>query len=323
LGTIEVSPIGGTVTVKVTALLVPPGAVTVTFLAPAVACAAMSSVAVTVVSLTTVTPLTLMPAPDTLREVVPVKPLPVSVTGKLLVPRSPETGEIEVSTGPVIANGRALLAPPVLVTATLMEPIAAAEVLVMVAMMVVGVVMTTPLTETPVAAGVMTTFEPATKFVPVSRTLTDVPRTSVAGAIEVSVGAGGATTVNVAALLVPAGVVTVTFLAPNVAVAEMVKVAVTVLAFTTVKLPTVIPVPLTFTALARVKPVPVIVTGTTVPWTPVLGLIELSVPAPLPWNSTAPTSKWFGLAGSGRGFPKKSMASAGRFVGRVVEFSGT
>ena len=176
-----------------------------------------------------------------------------------------ETGEIEVSTGPVIANGIVLLAPPVLVTPTLTEPITAAAVLVMVAVMVVGLVMTTPLTETPVAAGLMTTFEPATKFVPVSRTLTDVPRTSEAGAIEVSVGAGGATTVNVPALLVPAGVVTVTFLAPNVAVAAMVKVAVTVVAFTAAKLLTLIPPPLTFTAVAPVRKVPVIVTLTPVP----------------------------------------------------------
>lgn len=323
VGAIENSPAGGTVTVKVTALLFPPGAVTVTFVAPGVAPAPMLIVAVTEVSLLTVKPLTVMPPPEKLIAVVPVRPVPVSVIPRPVVPRLAEAGVIEVSTGPVIANGRVLLAPPALVTATLMGPIAAALVLVMVAVMVVRFRTTTPLIETPVAAGLMTTFEPATKFVPVSTTFADVPRVSELGAIDVSVGAGGATTVNVPALVVPAGVVTVTFRAPKVAVGAMVKVVVIVVAVT-VNGPTVIPPPETFTAVAPVRPVPVIVTFTTVPCTPLVGEIEAIVPTPLPWNSTAPTSNRFGTAGSGRGFPKKSVARAGVVaVGRVVPFSGT
>jgi hypothetical protein len=100
-GAIEVNVgAGGTVTVKVTALLVPPGAVTVTFLAVAPANALITKFAVTWLSFTTVMVLTVMPPPDTLIAVVPVRPLPKRLTATV-VPRLPETGEIEVSTGPV------------------------------------------------------------------------------------------------------------------------------------------------------------------------------------------------------------------------------
>ena len=52
-------------------------------------------------------------------------------------------------------------------------------------------------------------------------------------------------TVNVTLPVVPFGVVTLTFLALRVAVEEMVKVAVTVVSFTTTMLLTLIPLPLT------------------------------------------------------------------------------
>jgi hypothetical protein len=56
---------------------------------------------------------------------------------------------------------------------------------------------------------------------------------------------------------------------------------------------------------------PIRVTVTLVPRTPLFGLIEVSVGAPavvpVPWYSTAPISNAFGLAGSGRGLPKKSV----------------
>lgn len=115
LGEIAVRLPGGTRTVNATELLVPPGAVTVTFLAPPVAPAVNASVAVTSESLTTVTALTATPPPDTLTAVVPVNPLPARVTG-MGVPRLPEAGEIEVSTGPVIVNGRVLLSEPPVAT---------------------------------------------------------------------------------------------------------------------------------------------------------------------------------------------------------------
>lgn len=90
-------------TVKVSALLVRPLDVTVTLRAPVVAVEDMVNTAVTVVGLVTVTPLTVMPAPDTLTAVVPDSPVPVRVTFTV-VPRRPEFGEIEVSTGVVVAT---------------------------------------------------------------------------------------------------------------------------------------------------------------------------------------------------------------------------
>jgi len=280
VGVIENSPLGGTVTVKVTALLVPAAVVTVTFLAPAAANAEMLIVAVTEVSLATVKLVTVMPPPEKLTEVAPVKPVPVSVTATPVLSRLADTGLMDVSTGPLIANGRVLLAPPGVITSIFTEPIAAANVLLKVAVMLVGLTTITLLIVKPVAAGVATTVDPVTKFVPVRVTATDVPRISEAGTIDVNVGTGGATTEKVTALLAPAGVVTVTFLALIVAVGAMVKVVVIVVAVT-VSGPTVIPPPLTFTALARVKPVPVIVTFTTVPCAPLLGEIDVSAAVPL------------------------------------------
>lgn len=100
-----------------------------------------------------------------------------------------------------------------------------------------------------------------------------------------------ALTVNVTVLLVPPGVVTVTVLAEMVAVAEIVKFAVTVVELTTVMLLTEMPVPDTFTADVPARFVPVKVTGTTVPRWPLLGEIEVSVGAgTFDTNSTAPTS---------------------------------
>ena len=290
-GEIEVSAPGGTITVNVTALLVPAADVVVTFLAPPDAEGEIANVAVTEVSLTTLTAVTVIPFPETLTAVVPCNPVPVSVTLTVLL-RLPEAGAIEVSTGPRMANGRVLLAPPTVTTSMFTLPIGAVVLLLKVAVMLVALTKTTLLIEKPATAGVATTVDPATKFVPVRVTFTDVPRNSELGAMDVSVGAGGAMTVNVTELLVPAGVVTVTFLALNVAFGAMVKIAVTVVALTAVTPLTVIPPPLTFTALANVRLVPVIVTLTTEPCAPVTGLIEVSVPTPLPpWNSTAPTSK--------------------------------
>ena len=81
-GAIEVNVgAGGTTTVKVTALLVPPGAVTVTFLAVPAAPPVMVKVALTWLSLTTVRPLTVTPPPGTVIAVVPVRPLPKRLTG--------------------------------------------------------------------------------------------------------------------------------------------------------------------------------------------------------------------------------------------------
>jgi hypothetical protein len=68
-------------TVKFTVLLVPPGVVTLTVLVETVAVPEIVKVAVTVVELTTVMLLTLMPVPDTVTADVPVRLVPLSVTG--------------------------------------------------------------------------------------------------------------------------------------------------------------------------------------------------------------------------------------------------
>jgi hypothetical protein len=80
-------------------LLVPPGVVTVTFLAETVAAAEMVNVAVMVDGFTAVTPLTVTPAPDTATELpVAVKLVPISVT-ETAVPRTPPVGAAELSVG--------------------------------------------------------------------------------------------------------------------------------------------------------------------------------------------------------------------------------
>jgi hypothetical protein len=125
-------------------------------------------------------------------------------------------------------------------------------------------------------AGATTIVVAPVRLVPVRVTGTVVPCVPEVGEIEVRVGAGRAITVNVRALVGPPGIVTVTFLALTVAVAEMLRVAVTVVVFTATKLLTVTPVPDTVTAVAPVRLTPVMVTGTTVFSTPLLGVIEVS-----------------------------------------------
>jgi hypothetical protein len=78
--------------------------------------------------------------------------------------------------------------------------------------------------------------------------------------------------VNVAVLLVPLAVVTVTLCAPTVALAAIVKVAVIDVLLTTFTLLTVTPVPLTATEAPLIKFVPVSVTSTELPWPPEFGL---------------------------------------------------
>ena len=70
------------VTVNCTVLVVPIGVVTLTVLPVRAAPVPIVNVAVTVLSLTTVRPLTVMPPPDTLTAVAPVSAVPLSVTGR-------------------------------------------------------------------------------------------------------------------------------------------------------------------------------------------------------------------------------------------------
>ena len=111
------------------------------------------------------------------------------------------------------------------------------------------------------------------RLVPVRITGTVVPWAPEVGLIEVSVGP---CTVNVTVLVVPMGVVTLTVLAPVVAAAVMAQFALTVVAVDVMPVH-VTRVPDTVTAVAPVRLVPVRVTGTVVPRTPVVGAIEVKV----------------------------------------------
>jgi hypothetical protein len=108
--------------VNVMSLLVTPPAFTVwTPLGDAPALAAMLKVAVIVESFTTWRLLTVTPEPDTTREVVPVRWLPVRVTLKLGLPRSCELGLIAASTAAVTVNVVVGL-PPGVCTVTVLAP---------------------------------------------------------------------------------------------------------------------------------------------------------------------------------------------------------
>ena len=87
----------GAVTVNVTVLLVPPGVVTLTVLAPTAAVAVMVKVVVTVVEVTVKAP-AVTPVPDTVTAVAPVRFVPVKVTATA-VPWAPDVGAIKVSVG--------------------------------------------------------------------------------------------------------------------------------------------------------------------------------------------------------------------------------
>jgi hypothetical protein len=276
-GAIEVSV--GTVTVNGTELLVAPVVVTVTVLAPNPALAEIAKLAVTVVSFTTVIPLIVTPPPDTVIAVVPVRPVPVRVTG-MVAPRVPVFGAIEVNVGfiTVTVNGTELVvAPPALVTVrrVLLPRVAVAEI-VKVAVTVVSFTTVTPFAVTPTLPVTLIFVAPVSP-VPVRVTATVLPREPVFGAIEVNVGP---VTVNGTELLVaPPGLVTASrVLLPRVAVAEIVKVAVTVVSFSTVTPLAVTPtLPVTVIAVVPVSPVPVRVATTVLPRKPVFGAIEVSV----------------------------------------------
>ena len=166
---------------------------------------------------------------------------------------------MDVSVGPCTVNVRLPLVPPGVVMVTFLEVSAAPAVIVNVVVAVVAFTTVTAPTVTP-PPETATVVPDVVKFVPVRVTGTDLPRTPVLGATEVSVGIGGAITVNASVFVAPIGVVTLTFLRVRPAVAEIVNVAVAVMSLTTVSPLTVIPPPTPVIAVAPVKPRPVKVT---------------------------------------------------------------
>ena len=257
--------IGG-LTVNGTPLLVPPAVVTVTV--PLMALPPVLKVAVIVVELATLTLVTVMPfgAPT----VAPaMNPVPVKITGTD-APCTPLEGltEDNVGTGGLTVNGKPLLVPPAVVTVTV--PLMALPPMLKVAVIVVELATLTLVTVTPLGAP---TVAPAMNPVPVKITGTDVPCAPLDGLTEDNVGIGGLT-VNGRVLLMPPNVVTLT--RPLAAARLMLKVAVIVVALTTLTLFTVIPLG-ALTVAPEMNPVPVKVTGTDVPCTPLDGLTEDNV----------------------------------------------
>jgi hypothetical protein len=113
-------------------LVLPIEVVTVTVLPVRAAPAPIVNVAVTVLSFTTVRPLTVMPPPDTFTAVAPVSPVPLSVTGTL-VARWPEVGLIDASVGPVTVNVTLPVVPPDVLMVTFLAVSAAVFEMVKVA----------------------------------------------------------------------------------------------------------------------------------------------------------------------------------------------
>jgi hypothetical protein len=182
-------------------------------------------------------------------------------------------------------NVTVLLVPSVaVVTLTVLADTVAVLATLKVAVTEVALTGVRPVTVTPVPDTLIAVAP--VRLVPVR--VTGTARVPVAGCvaelglIEASVGP---CTVNVTLLLVPPGAVTLTVLADSVAVAEIVKVAVTVVGLTTVRPLTVTPVPETLIAVVPVRLVPVRVTGTVVPRKPVVGAIEVSA-GPITVNVT-------------------------------------
>jgi hypothetical protein len=114
-------------TAKFTVPLVPPGVMTATVYAPIGAVAATARLAVAVVALVTLKPLTVTPVPDTARAVAPVRLVPVRVMGTM-APCAPEAGLIldRVGAGGGVAtvNVTELLVPFGVTTVTVLSPVA-------------------------------------------------------------------------------------------------------------------------------------------------------------------------------------------------------
>ena len=120
-GVMLVSPGTGALTVKVTAMVVPPGVVAVMLCAPKGALSAIAKVAAIWPKATTGVPASVMPMGRF--KVAPTRPEPVRVTGTD-APLKPVIGAMPVmiGVGSVIVNVTALVVPPELVTVMLCAP---------------------------------------------------------------------------------------------------------------------------------------------------------------------------------------------------------
>jgi len=174
-------------------------------------------------ALTNVTRPTVIPEDgETLTVLDDVKFCPLIVT-VVVVFRVTEVGDIEViaGAGAVTVKVTVLLVPPAVVTEICFVPVVALEAMVNVAVTEVAVDVV-PVTLIPVGT---LTVAPV-RLVPAKVTATLAPCAPDVGVMPVSVGAAGALTVKVMALLVPPDVVAVMLWAPVAAVDAITNVAV-------------------------------------------------------------------------------------------------
>jgi hypothetical protein len=246
-------------TVKATLPLVPLAVVTVTFLAPLAAEAAMVNVAVIEVLLATFTFATVTPLPLTATVLLVVKFVPVSVTFTLL-PGSPFVGVTCVRVGglvpPFTVNVTALLVPEPFIAVTLRAPPAAFAAAVAVNVILVPEPFTTTLLGVTPLPEMFTL--PPKNCEPDSVTEVIDPGFALLGLMLVM--AGTPTTRKLTVELVPPEVVTLTVRRPAAALRAIAKFAVACVLPFTVMLLTVTPVPLTVTDIPATKFVPVSVT---------------------------------------------------------------
>jgi hypothetical protein len=204
------------------------------FLTPTVAVLAMLRVAVTVVGLTTrrLPADTLTPVPSPVNPVVPVRLVPVRVTGTPIVPVAgwvATAGEIAVRVAPCTVKGRVLVFPIGVVTPMFLIPTVAVLAIVRFAVSVVpsGETVIVPATSVTPPPSPVNAVAPV-RFAPVKVTGTEVVpvagRVTAIGLIPDSVAPRTVKATPLLAAKAP-GTVTVTFLAVSAAPAVMVKVA--------------------------------------------------------------------------------------------------
>jgi hypothetical protein len=177
------------------------------------------------------------------------------------------SGSTGVGPESTIVNGRDELVPPGVETVTSRSPVSTAEAIVNPAERLLLSITVTPVRVTP-GPLTETVVAPGTKFVPPSIKRTEVPEFALTGEIDVRVGAPTGKTVKSATLFV-VPVVIVIVESPMVALKASDKLVVNVVELVTFTAPTVIPLPLAVTVVCPcTKFEPVIVTGTTLPTTP-------------------------------------------------------
>ena len=190
-GLIEVS-VGPTVKGIVLLAEPAPATVTATFWAPTEAVLEMVRVAVKVLELVTLTPLTVTPVPETDTVVSPaMKLVPVSVTGTV-VPRTPVGGltVINVGVGGIVtAKATGLLTPPGAVTVMLLVVPEALAAMVKVVETWLSLTTLIAPTVTPLPGGTLTAVAPVNPLPKISTaTAAPCPRSADDGVMDVSTG---------------------------------------------------------------------------------------------------------------------------------------